>query len=282
MIDASMAVAGPWPHADIIALAILIPFAGRLSCTAPGDLFAHAKRGGVCIYTGWHDDLALYLEELDTLLTAIDGEATERAHSIHLGDARSFAFPVGHFSAMLTSPPYPNHRDFASMFGPENALLRRLSGRVVPMDWAESRNIIGSNFVAGQPTGPPNSPTAKSTRAFFDSLGSLKRTKGAVYDDDVYYVPYFSRYFSDLERAYSNVVTALAATCEAYIVVVNNTHRGLIVPVAECVMDIWRRLGFQVNIETAEEAFHIGSKNPRARGVRSKHIEYVIRVARHQ
>ena len=108
----------------------------------------------------------------------------------------------------------------------------------------------------------------------------LKRMKQATYDDEVYYFPYLREYFAALESAYANVSKAAASDFLGYIVVVNNTHRGVVVPVAEAIVDIWRELGFSSRIERAEESFHLGTKNPRAKGIRARHTEYVVEVRR--
>jgi hypothetical protein len=97
----------------------------------------------------------------------------------------------------------------------------------------------------------------------------------------VYYIPYFENYFIDLEEAYKNVSLACAdSDFEGYIVVVNNTHRNLIIPVSDVVLEVWTSLGFKTEIFEANELFHIGTKNPRARGLRAKHMEYVIKIWR--
>ena len=51
-------------------------------------------------------------------LEIIAGRTASLDHTIIYGDARTVALPKGRFGGMLTSPLYPNHRDFATMFGP--------------------------------------------------------------------------------------------------------------------------------------------------------------------
>jgi hypothetical protein len=63
-----------------------------------------------------------------------------------------------------------------------------------------------------------------------------------------------------------------------FVVVVNNTYRGLKIPVAQVVQDIWNTLGYEASIKEENEQFHVGTKNPRAKGVRAKHIEYIVQV----
>jgi len=106
-----------------------------------------------------------------------------------------------------------------------------------------------------------------------------KREK-ASYDNKVYYIPYFSRYFFDLEQAYVNIIPSLRKNFEGYINVVNNTTRDQIVPLAQFIIEFWKRNGFNTEIFSQKESFHVGTKNPRARGFKAKHMEYIIKISR--
>jgi hypothetical protein len=259
------------------ALAILLPFVGRLACITPGDISAHTKKGGICVFRGWEDDFAAYLSRLEATLIARAMRAKCKDHIITLGDATTYSFPHKRFRSIMTSPPYPNHRDFASMFSPENCFLQILAELGQFALSTDPHAIVGSNFVAGK---TPARSVSRTAHKFFVQLSSLKRSKRAQYDDDVYYVPYLQQYFADLEALFENVETALANRAQGYIIVVNNTHRGLTIPVAQFVAERWRHLGFQVAFAREVESFHVGSKNPRAKGSRAKHKEYAIRIAR--
>jgi hypothetical protein len=263
---------------DRLALALLLPFAGRLSCSVPGDISTHTKVGGMCIFSDWEKDYEAYLRAAQTRLEHITLTAKTRNHKLMYGDARIYKFPKRRFRAMITSPPYPNHRDFTSMFAPEHALLHELGldGNNAPRQFSE--HIIGSNFVSNRPKIVPES---KAALHFLNDITKLERNKTATYDDEVYYIPYFENYFIDLEKAYKNVSSACAnADFEGYIVVVNNTHRNLVIPVSEVILEIWTSLGFNATVSASNELFHIGTKNPRARGLRAKHMEYIIKVWR--
>lgn len=263
---------------DQLTLALLLPFAGRLSCSVPGDISTHTKIGGMCVLLGWEKDYEAYLRAIHTRFEHIANTAVNRNHKLVYGDARIYKFPKQRFRAMITSPPYPNHRDFTSMFAPEHALLHELR---INGDWAPrqfSEHIIGSNFVSNR---PKTLPKSKMALRFLNDIKRLERNKTATYDDEVYYIPYFENYFIDLEKAYKNVSSACASSdFEGYIVVVNNTHRNLVIPVSEVVLEIWIRLGFKATVFASNELFHIGTKNPRARGLRAKHMEYIIKVWR--
>jgi hypothetical protein len=258
--------------------ALLLPFVGRLSCSVPADIVTHVKKGGICVYREWQDDFELFLQAVIQALERIAEMTTCREHAINWGDARTFAFPKRRFGAMLTSPPYPNHRDFVSMFAPEHAFLDilKMPGGVTSRRAAE--HIIGSNFVTDRPASMPSTESAK---AFLGSIARLKnRNATAIRHDRQYYIPYFENYFADLEAAYKNIAPALRQRVEGYIVVVNNTHRNLLIPVSDVIMEIWRSIGFNASLSASKEAFHVGTKNPRARGLRARHTEHVVKIWR--
>lgn len=264
--------------AEELALALVLPFAGRLGCWVSGDTSAHVKRGGICVYRGWSDDYREYLLALLGAFERIPHRRSGVRHRLHLGDARTYSFPHKSFGGMITSPPYPNRLDFSAVFDPETALLSWLRSSAGVKLRLPQLPSIGSLFVRGRQMPLPES---RAARRFLATIQQLKRTPRATYDDAVYYVPYFSHYFADLERAYSNVAVSLAQSAEGYITVVNNTHRNTVVPVAEMVQDTWRRLGFKTVVHQENERFHVGTKNPRTRGLRAKHVTYVIKLWRH-
>jgi hypothetical protein len=260
-----------------LSAAFLLPFVGRFSCSVPGDIVTHVKKGGICVYLGWEDDFELYLKALIRSLQRIQEASSCTTHTIAHGDVRTFRFPKKRFGAMLTSPPYPNHRDFVSMFAPEHAFLDilKMPGSITSRRAAE--HIIGSNFVSARPL---TTPKTRAAKRFLKSITELKRNETAIRHDRQYYIPYFENYFADLETAYGNVAPSLKQKAEGYVVVVNNTHRNLLIPVSDVIVEIWKTLGFSASISTSTEAFHVGTKNPRARGLRARHTEHVVRIWR--
>jgi len=272
-LPSSVDAAKPWE----LAVSLLLPFSGRLACTSPGDISTHTKEGGTCVLLGWQDDFCSYLTALNNRIEGIRTRSRCIKHDVILGDARSVVLGDRRFRSMFTSPPYPNHRDFSTILLPENTFLKLL-GQEVGFDLPVSRQrIIGSNFVKGAEA---RSPASSVATQFIEAALSLRRNTRATYDDDVYYIPYFKNYFSSLEEAYQNIARYLHTSFEGYIVIVNNTHRGLIVPLSEAVQEIWRSLGFQAEVARSIESFHLGTKNPLAKGVRARHTEYVVRIWR--
>jgi hypothetical protein len=215
--------------------------------------------------------------ELSHRLKTIAEKAKSHTHTIISGDARKAELPKGRFGGMLTSPSYPNHRDFATMFRPERAFLDWLDEERGRPPRQASDHIIGSNFVAGRPDRVVGTKAAKS---FLEGVGNLKKTRQAEYDDNTYYIPFFVNYFADLEDVFANISTSLQSRFEGYLIVVNNTHRNILVPVSEASLEIWQGLGFDAQIVESNESFHIGTKNPLARGLRARHTRYVVKIWR--
>ena len=262
---------------DKMALALLLPFIGRLACCIPGDISTHVKEGGICVYSGWQKDYFCYLQALWERLNKNSEKAVQLTHYLYHGDAKTFPFPARRFGAFVTSPPYPNMRDFSSMFEPERAFLQWFKDDLGDGIEQLEERVIGSNFVSGRPKRTLRNRAASN---FIATLRDLKLNKNALYDEDKYYIPYYENYFADLEEAYANISHSLQDKVEGYIIVVNNTHRNIPVPVAGVIIGIWEDLGFNASIFEAIESFHVGVKNPRARGLRARHTEYVIKVWR--
>ena len=259
------------------AIALLLPFSSRLAAMQNGDV-QHVKRGSTAVYRNYRDDLTSYLNLLKIKLQYSTEPATmDISNEIRLGDSKVFQFDGERFNFMLTSPPYPNHIDYAKMFGPENDLLNELNQKDLLHIPKNLDDPIGSNVVSGKSAGEIWSPHAND---FIEKIFSYRKTKKAQDDNRVYYGPYFRNYFYNLQVAYSNIAKYLASSFTGIIIVRNNTARSYIVPVAESIIDIWKNLGFEAKIVDQREMFHVGSKNPQSKGFKAKHMEYIIKIWR--
>lgn len=260
-----------------LADAVILPFVGRLACMRPSHNPAHVKRGGgICVLRGWEDDFRDYMDALGSLLSRLPvPESSELDYGLALGDARDFDFGTRAFDAVLTSPPYPNRADYSALFLPEIDYLSWARHRLAP----SADPLIGSVLVSER-TGAKS--TSSVAAEFLERADDVAKAHGAgaAYDQRVYYRPYFEEYFGGLELAWVNAERALSEDSLGYIVVVNNTHRGLVVPVAEFVQEVWRGLGFEAEVSDTSEHTHVGTKNPRARGVRAVHSRHVIEIRR--
>lgn len=258
-----------------LACAIIIPFAGRLACLTPGDNSAHVKEGGVCVFKDWQTDFVAYLDLLMSHVSCINGG--RGISDIRLGNSRTVDLGRKRFKGMLTSPPYPNHRDFFMIWEPENCLLRRMQDDKLIRWLPDEIGNIGSNFVKGREI---QQSTLSCVEEFVTDVESLKRSKRSAYDDEVYYLPYFLNYFADLFEAYQNISRFAASQFSGFISVVDNTHRGVLVPVANTVREMWEKMGFESKVVRTIEMSHVGVKNSGIKGARALHCENVLRVYR--
>jgi hypothetical protein len=260
-----------------LSVSIILPFVGRLSCIVPGNNTTRLKKGGICLYKDWEQDCLQYLYTLLNKLRTSAQVSKSLNHIIRMDDCRTIALPQNRFSSMITSPPYPNRVDYSIMFAPENDFIAHLIEENKISMKLPSNYMIGTNVVSGRLLQKVRS---KSANKFLSSIEQFKGTKKAESANRGYYLPYYANYFSDLERAYENIVLSLKKDFEGYIIVVENTARSSFIPVATSIIETWRYLGFKAEIEKKKEEFHVGTQNPRARGFKAKHTEYTIKVWR--
>lgn len=267
-----------------ISLSILLPFVGRFSSYVNGNIVTHVKQGGICIYNGIYDDFYTYLLFLKNFIANIKNNSNELNHKIVYGDLRNYKTQTK-ISAFITSPPYPNSRDYDKMFAPENYLLNVLKNKNIIKGFQEKDQLISSPIVSkykNKNIEYNNEILSKSAIKFIDYINNYSSSKNAIYDNKIYYTPYFVNYFLEIQKAYSNFSNYLTEKCEGFIVVVNNTARGKVIPVAESIVEIFEKFGFEASIcsDYTRELFHFGSINPRAKGFKAKHMEYIINIRR--
>ena len=191
-----------------------------------------------------------------------------------LGDCRLIDFDHAGLRALLTSPPYPNRTDYFSMFEPEVFFCAHLN--IPDLTVAPSTHYLGSTVVKGT-TQKRDSLTV--VNEFLNYVLSSKSKRKAGRSDNVtYYYPYFANYFHGLREAYANISRAAAPDFRGYIIIQNNHFRDKEVPVAQAVAEIWQALDFKVEIVDQMEVFHIGTKNPRARGIKAKQSLYTLEI----
>lgn len=262
----------------VYALALLLPFSGRFSSSLEDNNPTHVKPGGMCVFREWDTDFDAYLTALQFRLQLIsDSTISESHHFIGYGDARVEKFDAMKFGAMLTSPPYPNRSDYYDMFAPENDFVRRIHQLIkLPFKIVDSP-LLGTVRVKGT---IEQEITSRVANEFLESIKLDTRQRIAANADERYYFPYFRNYFIGLELAYKNIAKSFNRRFLGYITIVNNTHRGVVIPMEKIICDIWIGLGFSATLVGEHERFHFGTMNPRARGIRARHKHYIIKLER--
>ena len=251
-----------------LSLAILLPFIFRLSTATNGDV-THIKKGGITVFTGWNKDFKLYLESILEHCILVNQNININKHHVNfLGDARSFTLQ-NKVNCVITSPPFPNYRDYHKMFAPENVFLDHVRGS------KSTNKVIGSNIVKGKTSTAICSTIANK---FLKDLLEYKGTKKAENDIKAYYHPYFRNYFSDIEIVIKNLINQLSQPCFCYFVVVNNATRNLTVPVSEVISELFEMNNFSTKYIYNSDVYHVGTKNPHAKGQKAKHTKYIIKA----
>jgi hypothetical protein len=276
-IRETLAVEGHVVDIDTIALALLLPFVGRFAAFSETSVAARTRQGGLIILRGWQEDLVVYLNAIRARTELAQRYERRSRHITLLGDSRSYDFSQIEFGSILTSPPFPNTQDYFTMFEPEHQFLAWLSQhRALDIGITQSP-LIGQTRVKGSRDVGAGIQLACVTR-FFTEVDRLALTDRQKYDEQVYYRRYHQLYFHGIYNALMNVWRSAPNGAKGFIFVVDNTHRGVRVPVAEFIAESVGAVGAKAVVRSLGEQFHVGTKNPRARGVRAKHERFVIEV----
>ena len=269
----------------MLALAFLLPFVGRFSSCVQGNIVTHVKIGGMVVFLNWEDNFLNYIEFLEKYLGKKQFGNNKRNHISILGNSKKLRINDVKFKAMITSPPYPNSRSYSGMFGPENEFLKKLENEGYIKNIALRERLIGSPKVSVKKNEKKiNISDVKShvAKKFLKNIESYDGKKYQKYDNKIYYIPFYSKYFHELEIAYENIALMLDDEFEGYIIVVDNTCRKEVVPVAQFIEETWKRMGFNASTvkELTREISHVGGINPRVKGFTARHNEYTIRINR--
>lgn len=279
-----LAVAGD--H-TIIALSILLPFVCRLATVTVGDVH-HIKKGGLAVYKDYDLDFYQYLDNLYTLLSSRQTRICLTPNSLNFDNCITSEFSGQTLRYMITSPPYPNMVDYAKMFGAENYFIDYLRS-IGLCSLPKLDHPIGTNIVKGKMSGSIVSKSANGFLQYLTEYNAEKPCKDKHSKDKLseehkdnisFYVPYFRNYFFGIQESYTNVAKHADSIFEGIIIVRNNGVRARSVPVKEAIVETWEHLGFSASIDQQEEVFHVGTKNPNAKGFKAKQMEYAIRIWR--
>lgn len=252
-----------------LALALLIPFSGRLAAWVPDGAVTRVKQGGMCVYRGWEEDLKDYLLALRARLEHVESTAKSRAHTIRPGDCRSFAFDRGRYSAMITAPPGPLSTSLAAVFEPEDACL----------SWLADCGMSGC-FAQPAAAAPPASGRgahavqSETARRFLSELHEAPECDARA-DAQRY-----ASYFAGLEQAYENLAPSLSRPFEGYVIVTDDEKGGYTVPASGFTVETWQRLGFAAEVYDSRERLRARQGKPRVAGHQVRRTEHTIKVWR--
>lgn len=254
-----------------LSISLLLPFVARFANYQKNNTnFTHFKQGGLCSFDGWENDFYEYLDEVE--IRILKTEFINNNHINILSDVSEIDLNLK-FNCFVTSPPYPNYRDYSKIFKIENWVLNNiLNDYPTVFD-----KMIGSDVIKGKEYGVINSEFAnKFLKELFDK--SQKLTKKTRRDIEVYYYPYFALYFYNIQEAYKRVDSMMGKDAVGYIVVNNNITRDIEVPVGKSICDFFKNMGYDFSIINEAEISHLGNLRKKAKRINSKHVRQIVKV----
>ncbi|MDR1973541.1 MAG: hypothetical protein LBQ31_02585 [Bacteroidales bacterium] len=259
-----------------LATALLLPFVSRFAnyVKSPTNI-THFKQGGLCSYSGWKQDFDSYLEFLSNRLSNDLISYKQKEHFNMMADILQVKLSKK-YRFFVTSPPYPNYRDYSKLFKIENFVL----DNIILKNKTDFEMMIGSNNVSGKTFGEIHSEKAnKFVSELLIKADKLKaKNKKSCSDIKTYYYPYFAQYFYNIQEAYIKLDSMLTDNAIGYIVVNDNITRDIIVPVGASICDIFNNMGYDtVDLDTAQIS-HYGNIGRAATRMNSKHTRHIIKV----
>jgi hypothetical protein len=259
-----------------ISTALLLPFVSRFAnyVKSPTNI-THFKQGGLCSYLGWEQDFYSYLEALSNRITQDYDTYRQKEHTNILADIFKTDLHEK-YNFFVTSPPYPNYRDYSKLFKIENYVL----DNIILNNKTDFGMMIGSNNVSGKTFGTIHSEKAnKFLSELLIKADKIKaKNKKSCSDIKTYYHPYFAQYFYNIQEAYIKLDSMLTDDAIGYIVVNDNITRDIIVPVGVSICDIFNNMGYDtIDLDTAQIS-HYGNIGRAATRMNSKHTRHIIKV----
>lgn len=256
-----------------LSISLLLPFVSRFAnYQISSTNITHFKQGGICTYIGWVDDFIIYLITLRNKLEQDYSCYKEIIHDNICSDILKVKLDTK-YSCFITSPPYPNYRDYSKLFKIENWILNN----VIFDQPTDFKMMIGSNNVSGKSYG---SIVSEKANLFLKELldkSKLLRKK-AERDIEVYYYPYFAQYFFNIQEAYQKLNTMLTSNAVGYIVVNDNITRDIIVPVGASICDIFQNMDYNTQYYNISQISHYGNIGKSAKRMNSHHTRHILKV----
>ena len=261
---------------ELISTALILPFVSRFANYVKSSTnITHFKQGGFCSYVGWEIDFESYLNVLKNKLLKDYDLYIQREHYNILADMQQVSL-AEKYPFFVTSPPYPNYRDYSKLFKIENYVL----DSIIMGESTDFNMMIGSNNVSGKTFGNIHSEKAnKFLTELLEKAEKLKvKNKKSCSDIKTYYYPYFAQYFYNIQEAYNKLDTMLQNNVVGYIVVNDNITRDIIVPVGAAICDTFNDLGYSTEDFNISQISHYGNIGKNAKRINSLHTRHILKV----
>ena len=197
--------------------------------------FSHAVANGgwlrwLCQGAGAENVWNSFKDRVEMMLSDVRDSEPQGAGNweARVADARTIPAPDASYSAVITSPPYPNRHDYTRIFGIE--LMFAFHG------WEANRALRYQSFHS-HPEARPKRPPAKG----YEAPKSLERNICHVRDQRMQQM--LRGYFFDMYLCLCEVERVCRAGGKAAFVVGNARYDGSVIPVDEYSAEIGERAG---------------------------------------
>ncbi len=180
--------------------------------------------------------LADLTERVDGMLEDLQKSPAQRraSWSVQAGDARSLPDAASTYSAVITSPPYPNRHDYTRIFGVE--LMFGF------LDWEQTRRLRYQSFHS-HPEARPVRPDANGYSRPYRLVQAVAQIARKERDPRVKEM--IDGYFLDLYLALREVRRVCKRKASIAFVVGTAQYRGVPIPVDEFTAEIGEQLGLK-------------------------------------
>lgn len=247
----------PHPARDVLRLALLRTMREVCAAKSDGGWIRWSRRPSGQRFS------TLMQQLVATMIRDLRGSATAGARAAkcyaRLGDARTPPRPIGTFSAVICSPPYPNRHDYTRVFAPELLL------ECVDEEGLRSlRYKLFRSHVEAKGPESINPPFLKP-RPLALTLSRL----AAAPTTDRRVLPMVRGYFEDVHLLLSGLQPLLRSGAKLAFVVGNVRHAGVMIEVDRILPLIASKLGYG----------HTGTWLIRSRGNSAQQMEKFGREA---
>ena len=171
-----------------------------------------------------------FKKQVEMMLSDV-GESCPQSNSnwkARVADARTIPAPNGSYSAVITSPPYPNRHDYTRIFGIELMFAFH--------DWEANRALRYQTFHS-HPEARPKRPSAKE----YEAPESLERNIYNLSDQRMQRM--LRGYFFDMYLCLCEVERVCRSGGKVAFVVGNARYDGSVIPVDEYTAEMGERTG---------------------------------------
>lgn len=212
-----------------LALLAIIPEYSRAVATGGWLKWINRRKSTSALFEDFSDRVKLMMEDLDAM--QLSKESSWRAEQ---ADARSLPDDRAIYTAIITSPPYPNRHDYTRVFGVE--LMFGF------LNWEQTRRLRYQSFHSHPEAHPVRCKAEGYTQPtrLASAVAEIQRT-----EKDPRVTNMIEGYFLDMYLVLQEVCRVCKRKARVAFVVGNAQYRGLAIPVDELTAELGEQVGLK-------------------------------------